>query len=342
MLALAALGAATPIVAVAQSRDANAKEWKLSTAVGTAFALGKAGERWAALVTENSGGKLAVVLRPGATLAERDPAREFTALRSGAADLAIGSTLYWSVQVRELGVVGLPWIAPEEKQLDALVTGVIAEKLAAAVQAGGAMPLAFAPLGHRELAALASVRTPDDFAGRAVRIASTPYLVDFYAGLAARPKAMSFTDARAAFESGQLDVQEGAPATFAAARLDAIGIRHVTLWGAVAEAAIFAVNPGVWEGWTDEERGDNRSAPLHSRQRSSLPRLHAPRTPPRWPCSTNAACRSCGSRHPVKPRLRRRRAPSTTNGPQWPAMNSSRGGSGGGRGPVMRSVNQTS
>ncbi len=132
MLALAALGAATPIVAVAQSRDANTKEWKLSTAVGTAFALGKAGERWAALVTENSGGKLAVVLRPGATLAERDPAREFTALRSGAADLAIGSTLYWSVQVRELGVVGLPWIAPEEKQLDALVTGVIAEKLAAA------------------------------------------------------------------------------------------------------------------------------------------------------------------------------------------------------------------
>ncbi len=258
MLALAALGAATPIVAVAQSRDA--KEWKLSTAVGTAFALGKAGERWAALVTENSGGKLAVVLRPGATLAERDPAREFTALRSGAADLAIGSTLYWSVQVRELGVVGLPWIAPEEKQLDALVTGVIAEKLAAAVQAGGAMPLAFAPLGHRELAALASVRTPDDFAGRAVRIASTPYLVDFYAGLAARPKAMSFTDARAAFESGQLDVQEGAPATFAAARLDAIGIRHVTLWGAVAEAAIFAVNPGVWEGWTDEERAIVRAA----------------------------------------------------------------------------------
>ena len=260
MLALAALGAATPIVAVAQSRDANAKEWKLSTAVGTAFALGKAGERWAALVTENSGGKLAVVLRPGATLAERDPAREFTALRSGAADLAIGSTLYWSVQVRELGVVGLPWIAPEEKQLDALVTGVIAEKLAAAVEAGGAMPLAFAPLGHRELAALAPVRTPDDFAARAVRIASTPYLVDFYAGLAARPKAMSFADARAAFESGELDVQEGAPATFAAARLDAIGIRHVTLWGAVAEAAIFAVNRGVWEGWTDEERAIVRAA----------------------------------------------------------------------------------
>lgn len=260
MLALAALGTAMPNDAVAQSRAA-AREWKLSTAVGTAFALGKAGKRWAALVTENSGGKLAVVLRPGATLAERDPAREFTALRSGAADLAIGSTLYWSVQVRELGVVGLPWIAPEEKQLDALVTGAIAEKLAAALQAGGAMPLAFAPLGHRELAAVASsVRTPDDFAGRSVRIASTPYLVDFYAGLAGRPQAMSFADARARFESGQLDVQEGAPATFAAARLDAIGIRHVTLWGAVAEAAVFAVNRGVWEGWTDEERAIVRAA----------------------------------------------------------------------------------
>ena len=85
--------------------------WKLSAAVGPAFALGKAGERWAKLIAEQSGGSVPVQFFPGASLASRDPAREFVALRDGAADLAVGSTLFWSVQVVELNAIGLPWLA---------------------------------------------------------------------------------------------------------------------------------------------------------------------------------------------------------------------------------------
>jgi len=108
LLALAALVATTSVAVVAQDTGHKARELTLSSAVGPAFALGKAGERWAKLVTERSGGKLTVLFRPGAILAERDPAREFIAVRGGMADLAVGSTVYWSVQVPALGVVGLP------------------------------------------------------------------------------------------------------------------------------------------------------------------------------------------------------------------------------------------
>ena len=55
-----------------------------------------------------------VRLFPGATLSLRDPAREFIALRDGAADLAVGSTLFWSAQVVELNLFALPWLAPED------------------------------------------------------------------------------------------------------------------------------------------------------------------------------------------------------------------------------------
>jgi TRAP-type C4-dicarboxylate transport system substrate-binding protein len=255
LLALALVLATAPVVVVAQGASDKARELTLSTAVGPAFALGKAGERWAKLVIEKSGGKLSIQLRPGAILAERDPAREFIALRDAVADLAVGSTLYWSAQVRALGAVGLPWIAAEDAQLAALTTGAMKEKLMAAVLAAGAMPLALAPLGHRELATIGEpVRSPDDIAGRAVRIVSTPFLVDLYAGLGARPQAMALADAISAFRSGKLDAQEGAPATLAAARLDAVGVRHVTLWGAVAEVAIFAVNRVVWERSSEAER----------------------------------------------------------------------------------------
>jgi hypothetical protein len=152
---------------------------KLSTAVGPAFALGKAGERWAKLVAERSGGKIPVRFFPGAALAHNDPAREFNALRDGAADLAVGSTLFWSAQVVELNVVSLPWLAPEANALAAIVEGPVAERLFAAVERAGVVPLALAVLGHRAMSLVGAVpRSPADFVGLKVRVAATPLLTD--------------------------------------------------------------------------------------------------------------------------------------------------------------------
>jgi TRAP-type C4-dicarboxylate transport system substrate-binding protein len=237
------------------------RAWKLSVAVGPAFALGKAAETWAKLVADGSAGTLPIDIHPGATLAQRDPDREFAALRDGAADLAVGSTLHWSAQVSELAVVGLPWLAPEPNELAALTTGVMKARLFAAIERAGAVPLALAPLGHRALVARSkSIRTPDDIRGLKVRITSARFLVDFYAGLGALPFAMTFAEAANQFRSGALDAQEGPVATFAATRLDSLGLRDVTLWDGVAEIAIFAVNRAVWEGWSANQRAQVGSA----------------------------------------------------------------------------------
>jgi TRAP-type C4-dicarboxylate transport system substrate-binding protein len=252
MLALLLLVAAS---ASAQGAPDKLREWKLSTAVGPVFALGNAGDRWAKLIEERSGGKFLVKVHPGATLADRDPAREFVALRDGAADLAIGSTLFWSAQVPELNVVGLPWLASDGKGLDALVAGTMKERLDAAIERAGAVPLAYATLGLRALATTsAAVQMPADLAGLKVRIASTPVLADLFFALGAEPRTMPFADAQAALKAGNLAAQEGTPATFVAARLDALGVRHVVLWGAIAEVAVFAVNRASWAGLTLEQR----------------------------------------------------------------------------------------
>ena len=239
--------------------------WKLSAAVGPAFALGKAGERWAKLIAEQSGGNVAVQFFPGAALASRDPAREFVALRDGAADLAVGSTLYWSVQVVELNAIGLPWLAPEDKDLAALTSEAITERLAAAMERAGVVPLAFAVLGHRELATTGKVpRSPEDMAGIKVRLAATPFLTDFFASLGAEPSAMTLADAQAALRAGTLNAQEGSLAAIAAAQLDTLGVKQLMLWGAVAECAVFAANKAAWNGWTAEQRALARDAALEA------------------------------------------------------------------------------
>ena len=239
---LAATLVAMASSAWAQDSHVQEKAWKLSTAVGPAFALGIAGERWAKLIAERAGGKLAVKVFPGAVLAKRDPAREFLALRDGAAELAVGSSLYWAAQVAELNVIGLPWIVGDAKALDALVIGPVKAQLDAAIDRAGAVALAYAPLGLRALATTTvAVQAPADLAGLKVRTAWTPLLTDVFMTLSAEPRTLSFADAQAAFAAGTLNAQEGTPATFAAARLDALGVRHVVLWGAIAEIAVFAV-----------------------------------------------------------------------------------------------------
>jgi TRAP-type transport system periplasmic protein len=253
--ALFAAGAMRATTAHAQNPDGKAKTWKMSVAVGPAFALGKAADVWAKLVAERSKGALTIELHPGAALAQRDPDREFAALRDGAADLAVGSTLHWTAQVNELAVVGLPWLAAEPKELAALATGTLQDRLIAAVTRAGAVPLALAPLWHRAIAARNTVvRVSDDMRGLRIRVTSTPFLVDFYAGLGALPFALPFAEAADLFRNDGLDAQEGPIATFAATRLDGLGIRNVTLPGAVAELAVFAVNRVVWEGWSADQR----------------------------------------------------------------------------------------
>src|SRR3954467_2673168 len=92
------------------------RELKLSTAVGPAYPLGRAGERWAQLLNEGAAGAFEARQYPGAVLALRDPLREFGALRAGDADVAVGSAIVWSAQLPAFAVYGLPWIAVESQQ----------------------------------------------------------------------------------------------------------------------------------------------------------------------------------------------------------------------------------
>ena len=83
----AAVMLAASLPALAQNYRA---EYRLSTVLGTAFPWGQAGERWAELVKENTQGRIVIKLYPGTSLVGGDQTREFTAIRQGTIDLAIG------------------------------------------------------------------------------------------------------------------------------------------------------------------------------------------------------------------------------------------------------------
>ena len=239
-------------------------EVRLSTATGPAFALGKAGERWAALLNEKFEGAYDVRQYPGATLAARDALREFGALRDGAADMAVGSALAWSAQLPAFGVYGLPWIAPEPRELAALVgAAAVRERVEAAAASAAVTVVAITPLADRAVATFdGGVTAPAVLAGRTIRAVNIPLVVETLATLGARPVWMPLADAQAQFAARSLYGQEGPASTLAAARIAASGLRFVTRWGAFADAMVFAVRQSVWSRWSPAQQAAARTTAL--------------------------------------------------------------------------------
>ena len=231
-----------------------AREWKLSTALGPAYPQGKGGELWARFIRERSGGRLAVRHFPGATLTQRDPAREFAALREGAIDLAVGSASTWAPQVPELNLLALPWLFADLSAVDRVLEGEVGTRLSGAVQSAGVVPLAWASDAFHELAARRGVHVPADMDGLRVRVLASQLLTDTLLALGALPAAMGAAAAQAALAQGALDAEELSVAAFASTRSYAAGARNLVLWGAHADALVFAVGRGLWDTLSETDR----------------------------------------------------------------------------------------
>jgi TRAP-type C4-dicarboxylate transport system substrate-binding protein len=277
ILACLAAYAAAPAL---QAQDGNAKppELRLSTALAPSFPLGRAGERWAQLVNEKAEGAYEVRQYPGATLALRDPGREFGAMQEGLADLAVGSALAWSAQFAPLGVYSVPWLAVDSREQEALAADTaLRENLFVRMEAAGVVGLALAPLGEHVLAtAKAPIASPAACSGLRVRVMPLRSVIDVYVALGALPQSMSFAQAQAALLAGTLDGQDALPTALVATRAYASGQKFVARWGAFTDVMVFAVRKARWDSWPEDRRLlVRRAAEQAAREANALAREEA-------------------------------------------------------------------
>lgn len=247
----------------ALAQSAYKSEYKMSLVVGTAFPWGKGGEIWANLVKERTQGRINIKLYPGVSLIQGDQTREFSALRQGVIDMAIGSTINWSPQVKQLNLFSMPFLMPDYAAVDALTQGEVGKDIFKTLEKAGVVPLAWGENGYREITnSKRPIRTPDDLKGLKIRVVGSPLFVDTFTALGANPTQMSWADAQPAFASGAVDGQENPMSIFTAAKLQTVGQKNVTMWGYVADPLIFVVNKEIWESWTPADREIVRQAAI--------------------------------------------------------------------------------
>ncbi len=260
--ASAALALGLPTAAQAQNYKS---EYRMSLVVGTAFPWGKGGEIWANKVKEKTGGRINIKLYPGVSLIQGDQTREFSALRQGVIDMAVGSTINWSPQVKALNLFSLPFLMPDYAAIDALTQGEVGKQMFTILDKAGVVPLAWGENGYRELTnSKHPVRAPADLKGLKIRVVGSPLFLDTFTALGANPTQMTWADAQPAFASGAVDGQENPMSIFTAAKLHNVGQKNVTMWGYVADPLVFVVNKDIWNSWTPADREAVRQAAIEA------------------------------------------------------------------------------
>ena len=258
--AAAALAFASPM-AMAETKYKS--EYRMSLVLGTAFPWGKGGELWADKVRERTQGRINIKLYPGTSLVQGDQTREFSALRQGVIDMAVGSTINWSPQVKSLNLFSMPFLFPNFKAVDAVVQGEVGQEIFKTLEKSGVVPLAWGENGYREISnSKHAIKTPADLKGMKIRVVGSPLFLDTFTALGANPTQMSWADAQPAMASGAVDGQENPIGVYMAAKLQSVGQKHLTMWGYMNDPLIFVVNKDVWSSWTPADQAIVKQAAL--------------------------------------------------------------------------------
>ncbi|WP_447957237.1 DctP family TRAP transporter solute-binding subunit [Vreelandella sp. EE7] len=235
--------------------SAQARELSVSTVLSDAFPWGQAAEKWAELLEERSDGELTLRVYPNSQLVSGDQTREFSAMRSGLIDAAVGSTINWSPQVPALNMFSLPFFIPDTEAVDAVTQGAAGEMVFEAIESRGVVPLAWAENGFRQISnSSGPISTPQDLEGLKIRVVGSPLFQDTFKALGADPTQMSWTDAQPALTTGAVDGQENPMSVFDVARIDQAGQAYLTLWNYMNDPLIFAVSQPVWNSLDAEEQ----------------------------------------------------------------------------------------
>ena len=190
--AVAAAAALAFTAPAALAQTAYKSEYRMSLVLGPAFPWGKGGELWANKVRERTQGRINIKLYPGVSLIQGDQTREFSALRQGVIDMAIGSTINWSPQVKQLNLFSLPFLMPDYAAIDALTQGEVGKSLFQTLDKAGVVPLAWGENGYREISnSKHAIKTPADLKGMKIRVVGSPLFLDTFSALGANPTQMS-------------------------------------------------------------------------------------------------------------------------------------------------------
>lgn len=230
-------------------------EFKLSLVISRETPWGQAAIRFSDVLRLRTQGRVNITSYFDGQLFKGRQTSEFALLQQGVADFAMGSTINWSPQVKELNLFALPFLFPSYQAVDAVQAGEPGKRLFRLIEQKGVVPIAWGENGFRELTnAKRPVRRPQDLQALKVRVVGIPIFVETFRALGADPVSMDWnTQALGAFWQGTVDGQENPIGLIIPYRLWEVH-KYVTLWHYVIDPVILALSAKTWASLSPEDR----------------------------------------------------------------------------------------
>jgi tripartite ATP-independent transporter DctP family solute receptor len=253
-LALTSIILATPAAADYKT------EFKMSVVVNEDTPWGRAATRLADALRFRTQGRINIKTYFGGQLFADQQTTEFSLLQQGVADFAIGSTINWSQQVKELNLFALPFLFPDYKGLDAVEMGSPGRRLFGLIEGKGVVPIAWGENGFRELTnSRRPVRRPADLQGLRIRVVGVPIFAEIFQAFGANPISMNWGQAQAAFQQGTVDGQENPVYLIVPYKLWLVH-KYISVWHYAVDPLILAVSAKTWASLSAEDRAIVRKA----------------------------------------------------------------------------------
>jgi tripartite ATP-independent transporter DctP family solute receptor len=233
---------------------ANAQERELRFAMSLAadHPLGVAGQKFADLVAERSGGKLKVSMYPGAVLGSDQ--QNLSAVRGGTLDFTTMATGLLAGINKEFMIFDLPFMFNNSKEAHALSDGPTATALMDGLKSEGIKGLGIWDLGFRNMT---NNRRPieklEDIQGLKLRVIAAPVYIDLFTQLGANPVPMTFGEVYGALESGAIDGQDNPLAVIQSAKFAEVQ-DYLSITRHIYTGMPFLMSGKTWDSLSADEQ----------------------------------------------------------------------------------------
>lgn len=244
VLALGALGA--------QAQEIRDRQMRFAMSLAADHPLGVAGQKFADLVKERSGGKMTVSFYPGAVLGSDQ--QNLSAVRGGTLDFTTMATGLLAGLDKRFMVFDLPFLFDNSREAHALSDGPVGTGLMEGLSAQGIHGLGIWDLGFRNMTnSRRPIEKVEDLKGLKLRVIAAPVYIDLFTQLGANPVPMTFGEVYGALESGAIDGQDNPLAVIQSAKFAEVQ-DYLSLTRHIYTGMPFLMSEKTWAALSPDEQ----------------------------------------------------------------------------------------
>jgi tripartite ATP-independent transporter DctP family solute receptor len=247
------LGAVLSLTAFgAHAQDIQERKLRFALSLAADHPLGVAGQKFADLVAQKSGGKIKVSVYAGAVLGSDQ--QNLSAVRGGTLDFTTMATGLLAGINKEFMVFDLPFMFNSSKEAYALSDGPVGTGLMEKLSGEGIHGLGIWDLGFRNMT---NNRRPiaklEDFQGLKLRVIAAPVYIELFKQLGANPVPMTFGEVYGALESGAIDGQDNPLAVIQSAKFAEVQ-DYLSITRHIYTGMPFLMSGKTWAALSAEEQ----------------------------------------------------------------------------------------